>query len=360
MEEEEAKRKAEEEARKRAEAAKYAESEEERSVRIEREIIELVESGCQDDDEICGRIESDPENKRFSKPASRSDVRRAIRELQREERIEYYFIIGHSLHRPHWISDRYRWHLENPGIVPNDISAMTGIERAKLAHQLILEQFERRTYHCCDRGSREDELAELAIRLGGGVSEETMIVEAGDLAYKWITSGDFYDPKALPANAENKAKFITSALGRAIKSLTGAAAPILVKRKNLYYAWCQHDVKGEPITDPYAGMELLERQASVVRKQCDNYRGIQRSLSTAERREAELREEIRAYGFFGGGAEKKAKKAERAEMQKAISDLKKKLQGAPKGLDQQLQAMESELDGLRRECERMKDLFRWY
>lgn len=355
-----AKRRAEEKARREAEAAKYRETEEERDVRLEREIIRLVESGCHDDDEIRERISNDPENKRYQKPLTSMEVRRKIRKLQDEDRIEYYFKIRHSLHRPHWINSRYRWHLANPGKLPADVQGMTGVERARLAHELILDQYEHRTYHCHDKDDREDELAHLAIDLGGGVTEARMITEADGLAYKWITSGAHYNPKLLPANAENKTSFITSALERAVKSHSGSFSPIMVKKDGLYYAWCQRDVSGSPITDPYATVERLEQQLRDAQAVRARYQELEASLSSAEQREAELRNEIRAFGFFGGGAEKRAKKAERAEVQKTIVELRKKLEKAPGKTSEKVGAIESELSALKMRCETMRDQFRWY
>ena len=360
---EEARRKAEEEAaakRKAAEAAKYKETAEEREERLEREVMKLIESGVHDDDDICERIANDPQNQKYPKPLSKFDARRMIRDLQKDERIEYYFKPGHSLHRPHWIHERYRWHLENPGKTPADVEKMSGIELAELAHGLILEQFARRTYHCCERGSREDELAQLAIDLGGAVSEKQMIASADNLAYVWIVTGDFYDPKILPADQENRAKFITSALGRAVRSYGGSASPIMVKKNDAYYAWCQHDIKGDPIPDPYAGLEQLERKVEAGRKQCDGYKATETALAEAQERVVRLKQEIKSFGWFGGGEEKRAKKAELAKTQQDIVSLRKQQQAIPKGYEAEQKALEDQLSQRKTDCERFKDRFRWY
>ena len=312
--EEEARRKAEAEAeqqKRKEELPARKEDAEERAARIKLLIIDRLKSSRMMKGEVISWVVKSQEDGPVHLRLSYKEVEKQFDELVRDDKLN---VKWGQLHSSTYSSNgmihyRYRWHLEHVGKIPDDVARMDAGDRLQLAYELAQFQYESIKKNdgtgkfILDSG-REQDVVDGILAAGGGSTLRDVSEHLARVVRKEGLN-------STPSDMESVAKRVLGNL---------RSRGVLIREGDAYYLWTQHGVDGKPMK--------LSKSDLALRGQIEELEGIVGTIAGLEEKIDELNMEgkaleakVKAFGFFGGGAEKKQAKARIKEIRVQLEGL---------------------------------------
>lgn len=325
------------------------ETPDEREARIKLMIIDSVARVKKLKDVIINEVLLNKANGRYECFLEKKEVTKCFDELCSQDKLSITWGMRwtSTYSSSGMVDGRYRWHLEHVGEIPDDVKGMDGLERAKLAHEEAMHQYESIQNNTGDGkwiitdSGWEGEIVDAILKRGGGVTRDVMVADATRVLRGRGSQGT--------ANIETYLDGLES-------------RKIVIEKGGLYYLWTQHGVDGQPMKDDFIlvdEIEKLHREREFLEKEAASVDAASVDIAKQYESVEALESKVRSFGFFGGGAEKKKAKAALKQAKARLMELQTKLERAKvaKGkLDQCEKAIKEKSFAL----ERNKSRYRWY
>ena len=244
------------------------------------------------------------------------------------------------------VHERYRWHLEHPGEVPEDVARMDAAERMELAHEQAMFQFDSIKNNSGTGkyilDGREPDVVNLLVRAGGAVTHHDICVELSNVVRK---EGLGASPNEMSWVADDCIKRLTS-------------GGLVVNEGGRYYLWTQHDSDGKPLKDDAFAITAARKLMGNLKRceaDCRRLPELEERVVQLESEAESLEAKIKSFGLFGGGVEKKQTKARFKEVRSQLEEARRKKARAAES--------KKELDEVRKDGKALDDKksrYRWY